>query len=129
MAPVSHLGLPAAGKLIKDLMHLERDWGPDTGRWLRQVLCRRWRSLETAGEAFWAALAGVHLAGRFQAEGIRHIHAPWADGPATAAWVASHLSGIPFSFSARARDLHPPDGALLGEAGRGQPGAHQYPRQ
>ena len=76
------------------------------------MLCRRWRSLETAGEAFWAALAGVHLAGRLQAEGIRHIHAPWADGPATAAWVASHLSGIPFSFSARARDLHPPDGAL-----------------
>ena len=113
LAPVSHLGLPAAGRLIKGLLRLERDWGPDTGRWLRQVLCRRWRSLETAGEAFWAALAGVHLAGRFQAEGIRHIHAPWADGPATAAWVASHLSGIPFSFSARARDLHPPDGALL----------------
>ena len=113
LAPVSHLGLPATGKLIKDLIHLNRDWGPDAGRWLRQVLCRRWRSLETAGEAFWAALAGVHLAGRFQAEGIRHIHAPWADGPATAAWVASHLSGIPFSFSARARDLHPPDGALL----------------
>ncbi len=112
LAPVSHLGLPAAGRLIKDLMRLERDWGPATGRWLRQVLFRRWRSLETAGEAFWAALAGVHLAGRFQAEGIRHIHAPWADGPATAAWVASRLSGIPFSFSARARDLHPPDGAL-----------------
>jgi colanic acid/amylovoran biosynthesis glycosyltransferase len=113
LAPVSHLGLPAAGRLIKDFIRLEQDRGPGTGRFLRQVLCRRWRSLETAGEAFWAALAGVHLAGRFQAEGIRHIHAPWADGPATAAWVASRLSGIPFSFSARARDLHPPDGALF----------------
>jgi glycosyltransferase involved in cell wall biosynthesis len=112
-APVSHLGLPASGKLIKDLMCIERDWGPETGRFLRQVLLRRWRSLETAGEAVWAALTGMHLARRFQADGIRHIHAPWADGPATAAWVASKLSGIPFSFSARARDLHPPDGALL----------------
>ena len=40
------------------------------------------------------------------------IHAPWANGPATAAWVASKLSGIPFSFSGRAHDLYPPDGAL-----------------
>jgi colanic acid/amylovoran biosynthesis glycosyltransferase len=44
--------------------------------------------------------------------GINHIHAPWADGPATAAWVASTLSGISFSFSGRAQDLYPPDGSL-----------------
>jgi len=113
LAPVSHLGLAAAGQLIQDLRHVGRNWGPHTRRFLRQVLMRRWRSLETAGEAIWATVAGVHLANRFQAAGIRHIHAPWADGPATAAWVASQLSGIPFSFSARARDLHPPDGALL----------------
>lgn len=113
LAPVTHLGLSTAGRLLKDLINLGRDWGPGAGRFLRRVLTRRWRSLETAGEACWAALAGIHLAGQFQAAGIRHIHAPWADGPATAAWVASRLSGIPFSFSARARDLHPPDGALL----------------
>jgi glycosyltransferase involved in cell wall biosynthesis len=46
------------------------------------------------------------------ADGIDHLHAPWANGPATAAWVASRLSGIPFSFSGRAHDLYPPDGAL-----------------
>ncbi len=113
LAPVRHLGVPAAGKLLRDLAHLGRDWGPGAGQFLRQVLLRRWRSLETAGEALWAAVAGVHLAKEFRITGIGHIHAPWADGPATAAWVASHLSGIPFSFSARARDLHPPDGALL----------------
>ncbi len=113
LAPVRHLGVLAAGKLLRDLARLGRDWGPGAGQFLRQVLLRRWRSLETAGEALWAAAAGVHLAKEFQITGIGHIHAPWADGPATAAWVASHLSGIPFSFSARARDLHPPDGALL----------------
>jgi colanic acid/amylovoran biosynthesis glycosyltransferase len=112
LAPVSHLGLPATGKLLQSLVHLGRDWSPGSGRWLRQVLLRRWRSLETAGEAAWAAVAGVHLARQLRADRIDHIHAPWADGPATAAWVASQLSGIPFSFSARARDLHPPDGAL-----------------
>jgi len=112
LAPVTHMGAAAVGKMFRSLVNLRRDWGPEAGPFLRQVLCRRWRSLETAGEAFWAGLAGVYLARRCLADGIRHLHAPWADGPATAAWVASRLSGIPFSFSARARDLHPPDGAL-----------------
>ena len=113
LAPVRHLGTPAAGMLLRDLASLGRDWGPGAGQFLRQVLSRRWRSLEIAGEALWAAAAGVHLAKEFRIAGIGHIHAPWADGPATAAGVASHLSGIPFSFGARAGDLHPPDGALL----------------
>jgi glycosyltransferase involved in cell wall biosynthesis len=111
-APVTHLGLQSLPKLLKSLVRLGRDRGPESGKFLRQVLVRGWRTWETAGEALWAALAGVHLAGVLKQAGIGHLHAPWADGPATAAWVASHLSGIPFSFSARARDLHPPDGAL-----------------
>jgi colanic acid/amylovoran biosynthesis glycosyltransferase len=111
-APVVHLGLIASKELFQSLAHLRQDWGPEAPRFLRRVLARRWRSFETAGEAFWAALAGVHLAGRFRAEGIGHIHAPWANGPATAAWVASTLSGIPFSFCGHAHDIYPPDGAL-----------------
>ena len=112
LAPVSHLGLPAAFQILRNLIHADRDWGSGASRFVVQVIGRRWRSLETAGEALWATMAGVHLAKRFLSAGIEHIHAPWADGPATASWVASHLSGIPFSFSARSRDLHPPDGAL-----------------
>ncbi len=111
-APVCHLGLAATQDLLNSLTRLRRDWGPDAPRFLRRVLGRRWRSLETAGEALWAVLAGVHLAGRFLAGGISHIHAPWANGPATAAWVASTLSGIPFSFCGHAHDIYPPDGAL-----------------
>jgi glycosyltransferase involved in cell wall biosynthesis len=76
------------------------------------VLNRRWRSLETMGEAWWATLAGIYLAPRFAAAGVGHLHAPWANGPATAAWVASRLSGIPFSFCCHAHDIYPPDGAL-----------------
>jgi glycosyltransferase involved in cell wall biosynthesis len=98
--------------LLQELAQVRNRWGPEAGRFLQRVLVRRWRSLETAGEALWAVLAGVYLARQFVTAGITHIHAPWADGPATAAWVASHLTGIPFSFSARAGDIYPPDGAL-----------------
>jgi len=111
-APVVHLGLAATRKILRSLAHSRRNWGPDAPPFLRHVLLRGWRSLETAGEAFWAALAGVHLAPRLQAEGFTHLHAPWANGPATAAWVASTLTGIPFSFCGHAHDIYPPDGAL-----------------
>jgi glycosyltransferase involved in cell wall biosynthesis len=111
-APVTHLGVTSLGSLLRELAQLKRHWGSEAAPLLRQVLLRRWRSWETAGEALWAALAGPHLARRFLAAGIGHIHAPWADGPATAAWVASRLSGIPFSFCSHAHDIYPPDGAL-----------------
>lgn len=110
--PVTRLGMTAAGTLLRHLAGIRRECGPDAPGCLARVLFRRWRSLETAGEALWAVLAGVYLAKRIQAEGVAHIHAPWADGPATAAWVASELSGIPFSFAAHAQDIFPPDGAL-----------------
>jgi colanic acid/amylovoran biosynthesis glycosyltransferase len=110
--PLRRLGLAAAGSLLKDLAQIRSRWGAGAAKFVAGVIARRWRSLETAGEALWAALAGVYLARLFVAQGITHIHAPWADGPATAAWVASRLTGIPFSFSARAGDIYPADGAL-----------------
>ncbi|MGH8059825.1 MAG: glycosyltransferase, partial [Candidatus Entotheonellia bacterium] len=39
-------------------------------------------------------------------ERIQHIHAGWASYPATAAWIASELTGIPFSFSAHSYDIY-----------------------
>lgn len=78
----------------------------------RTVPLRRWSDLEMAGENLWAFLCGFEVARRCEEEGIEHIHAPWANGPATAAWVASRLTGIPFSFAAHATDIYPPDGAL-----------------
>jgi glycosyltransferase involved in cell wall biosynthesis len=111
-APVVRLGLGSLPRVLQEALGARTSFGPDAWPLLRQVLCRRWRSWETAGEALWAALAGVHLARRLVEAGISQIHAPWANGPATAAWVASRLSGLPFSFTARAHDIHPPDGAL-----------------
>lgn len=78
----------------------------------RTVLGRFWRDLEQTGENSWAFLTGCLLARMFTGDGITHIHAGWANGPATAAWTASLLTGIPFSFTGRAGDIYPPDGAL-----------------
>ena len=55
-APVVHLGLAAAGDLWRSRARLRRDWGAAAPPFLRKVLLRRWRSLETAGEALWAGL-------------------------------------------------------------------------
>src|SRR5674476_203178 len=60
LAPVHHLGTAALPRLVRDLLHLGRTWGPGAARFLRRVMVRRWRSLETGGEALWACLTGVH---------------------------------------------------------------------
>ena len=78
------------------------------------VSLRDWSGFEKTGENIWALFCAFHLARRFEEEGIEHIHAPLASGPATAAWIASRLTGIPFSFTARARDLFTAD-SVLGE--------------
>lgn len=44
---------------------------------------------------------------------MEHLHALSAHGPATAAWVASGLTGVPFSFAVRMDDLRRGLGASL----------------
>jgi colanic acid/amylovoran biosynthesis glycosyltransferase len=73
---------------------------------------QRWRDVEKSAENILALLASFELARRFETEDIEHIHAPWASGCATAAWAASKLTGRPFSFTARAWDIYPPDGLI-----------------
>jgi glycosyltransferase involved in cell wall biosynthesis len=103
-------------KGIPDMWDALRYWrrrNPSaTADLFRTIPVRRWRNPEVGGENIWAFFAGFLFARRFEAEGIELIHAPWANGPAAAAWVASRLTGIPFSFTGRAVDIYPPDGAL-----------------
>lgn len=111
-APVVRLG---AGSLWRCLAAFFWWWSHHPGTIkpaARKILLRFWRDVEQTGENTWAFLAGCLLAREFQREGITHIHAGWANGPATAAWTASLLTGIPFSFTGRAGDIYPPDGAL-----------------
>lgn len=83
-----------------------------TCRLVREGLLRRMRDAEAQLENMWAFFAGFLLARHCQKEGIRLLHAPWANGPATATWIASRLTGIPFAFTGRAGDMYPPDGIL-----------------
>ncbi len=109
--PVTRLGVAGIGRLARDLTY----WlvhRPGRSLAVLGLWFRRWRGLETAAEALWALLGSFSLARWCRARGIGHLHADWADGPATAAWAASRLTGLPFSFTGRAHDIHPPDGAL-----------------
>ena len=111
-AAVTRLGAPAIPAICGDIAWWASRRPTETWSILSTLPWRPWSCLEVAGENIWAIAAGFTLARRFLADGIEHIHAGWANGPATAAWVASRLSGIPFSFSARAGDIFPQDGAL-----------------
>lgn len=111
-ADVERLGVRQFGRALAGVFYwLRRDWKRAVAL-SREVLWRRWRGLEKTGESLWAFFCAFHLARRFEEERIEHIHAPWAGGPATAAWVASRLTGIPFSFTCRAWDIYPPDSVL-----------------
>lgn len=109
---VVRLGIPSVPRLLVDFWWWRRKRPELLGRTVKTVLGRFWRDLEQTGENTWAFFAGCNLARMFLRDGVTHIHAGWANGPATAAWTASLLTGIPFSFTGRAGDIYPPDGAL-----------------
>jgi colanic acid/amylovoran biosynthesis glycosyltransferase len=111
-ADVERLGIRHLGRVLTGVLHWWRREPELTAALFRTVLWRRWHGLEKIGESLRAFLCAFHLARRFEEARIEHIHAPWASGPATAAWVASRLTGIPFSFTCRAWDIYPPDSAL-----------------
>lgn len=107
-----NLGTANTHKIIGALFkHFAKTPG-QTWKWLIDGPFNKPQHLEGLGENFWAFCCGLHLAHRFEKDGIEHIHAPWSNGPAMAAWVASRLTGIPFSFAGRAHDIYPPDGAM-----------------
>lgn len=110
---VERLGVRALPIMLASLLTWLLRKPATVGRLFRDALFRRWRGAEKTAENLWAFLAGFHLARRFADEDIAHIHAPWAGGPATAAWVASRLTGRPFTFTARAWDIYPPDALIL----------------
>jgi colanic acid/amylovoran biosynthesis glycosyltransferase len=109
---VERLGLPCLKTIAADIRYWWRRNRRLTASLFRTVPFRRWNGVEKGGENLWAFLCAFRLARRVEEERIEHIHAPWASGPATAAWIASKLTGIPFTFTSRAWDIYPADGAL-----------------
>ena len=52
-------------------------------------------------------LQAGYLAHRFlPASGVTHLHAHFAHSPTSVAMFASHLTGLPFSFTAHAKDIY-----------------------
>lgn len=91
-------------------------WGLPGGLWAllgglqkhSAVFWRMWSSVPLA-RRLWelpgrlrAFAVGVRMVGWCLTDAIEHVHALDARAPATAAWVASRLLGLPFSFSVHA---------------------------
>ena len=110
--PIRHFGVRAAGRACKAFLRALLSRPRLTLRIARDVLCHRLRTWETRLEAFVCFLYGFLLAEEARRDGVELLHAAWGNGPATAAWVASRLTGIPFSFTGRANDIYPQDGIL-----------------
>lgn len=51
-------------------------------------------------------LYAAYLAEQLEQEGITHLHAHYANTPATVALLAHQFTGIPFSFTAHAKDIY-----------------------
>jgi glycosyltransferase involved in cell wall biosynthesis len=110
--PMTRCGFRALGRVVLAFCKELARRPAHTFALMRLCLLRRMRDWETLGENFWCFFAGFALAAWAKRDGIDLLHAPWANGPCTAAWVASQLTGIPFAFTGRAGDMYPPDGLL-----------------
>ena len=77
-------------------------------RYLGALTRAAWWSVQTARPAsVWKQFArGGFIAAACRRAGIRHIHAHFANAPAASARFASLMSGIPYSFTAHAKDLY-----------------------
>ncbi len=51
-------------------------------------------------------LQAGYLAGVLQTQGFSHLHAHFANLPTSVAEIASRLSGVPYSFTAHAKDIY-----------------------
>ena len=71
-------------------------------RYLATLLFAWKRGTRAAWNKF---LFAPYIVRRARAAGVEHFHAHFASGPARQAKLASLLSGIPFSFTAHAKDL------------------------
>jgi len=110
--PVRRMGLKALPRILADAAVWWLRKPRVCARLWKTIPFRNWKGWEKGGENLWAFLCSFHLASLCRKDGIEHLHAPWASGPATAIWGAAELLDIPCSFTARAWDIHPPDGGL-----------------
>lgn len=114
--PIHRMGISAFFRILSAFFSAIIHQPRIVCRLLRLGLFRRMRNLEAQLENAWCFFAGFLLAQECRRDKVELIHSAWANGPATAAWVASKISGIPFGFTGRAGDIYPPDGILKEKA-------------
>ncbi len=89
---------------------------------LWELIMGAWRRRAPSALNFWENMLGAGFAAcwvhRFRRERPDLVHAAWAGGPATAAWLLWRLTGVPFTTGAHAYELyeHGGDGWLREKA-------------
>jgi len=111
-APAQHVGLwHAPLAILTCLRHLRANSSLLWELW-QALPIRRWYRGTHALRHIWHFICGTLMARWCLEDDAEMLHALRAGCPATAAWVASGLTGVPFSFVVRAADLAVPDPAL-----------------
>jgi glycosyltransferase involved in cell wall biosynthesis len=104
--------LDNAGPFLVPLARVARRWPGGTARAASAGLAQAFRARarwylpprKTCLKEFLQAVALCdHLRG---APEVRHLHAHYAHSPTTVAWLASQITGLPFSFAAHAKDVY-----------------------
>ena len=107
-ARVNYLFLPAQG-LLPESMSTSHLTAVNLWRALREaseVLPDVWSQLNEIKDAEARDVyQALQLATHVRLKGIEHLHAPFASDVATIARLASRFSGVPYSFTARAKDI------------------------
>lgn len=113
---VRRMGIGAIAAALGALLHHLRDNSSLICKLWHTLPLRRWYSPCGFATRLWNFSCGTLLARWIIDDGIEHIYAEGAHGPATAAWVAAHITGIPFSFQVHSADLQQAHGTLSTKA-------------
>lgn len=109
---VRRMGVGASVTALASLLRHLRGNSSMVWRLWHQLPLRRWYSLRGFAARLWNFSCGTLLARWILDDGIEHIYAEGAHGPATAAWVAANITGTPFSFQVHSADLQEAHGTL-----------------
>jgi glycosyltransferase involved in cell wall biosynthesis len=88
---------------------------PDGYRRAFRLMVRRLRRSRTSATFRHLLQAGYLVHALLPGTGVGHLHAHFAHSPTSVALFASELSGLPFSFTAHAKDIYISDPAQLRE--------------
>jgi glycosyltransferase involved in cell wall biosynthesis len=80
-----------------------------------ELACRRFRRTRNPATLRHLLQAGTLVNHFLPGTGVVHLHAHFAHSPSSVALFASELSGLPFSFTAHAKDIYTSDPAQLRE--------------